>query len=340
VAFVAAWIGGFSGASKQEWERWLSVTEDPGWTGRLPAGIRSLAFGAALARAAALFDDVGRAARSARRAVELAGPQPSPFWWMAQAALGHALYLSGRPAEARPPLEELVARVSATEQPYAVLTGLAVLSLLAGDEGDDQTATSLAARAVTIADAQGVSREPLCGIVHMALGRVMTRQGNDNEAQEELEWALRLFAIDSMAVHRAHGLLLLAALRHGRRDLPGARALLLRAEELVEQLADPGMLPSLLDQTARLLGAADPRRPGELGASLTERELLVLRLLATRLSAPEISQELHVSVNTVRTQVRAVYRKLAVGSRTEAVIRARQLGLVAGPTRHRGDDFT
>jgi LuxR family maltose regulon positive regulatory protein len=64
------------------------------------------------------------------------------------------------------------------------------------------------------------------------------------------------------------------------------------------------------------------------GTSLSERELVVLRLLATRLSIPEISQELHVSVNTVRTQVRAIYRKLAVGSRTEAVIRARQLGLL------------
>jgi LuxR family maltose regulon positive regulatory protein len=332
VAFVAAWIGGFSGASKQECERWLTVMEVPSWKGRLPEGIRSLAFGAALARAAALFDDVGRGARAARRALELAGPQSSPFWWMAQAALGHALYLSGRLAEARPPLEEVVARVSAAEQPYAVLTGLAVLSLLAGDEGDDQTATSLAARAITIADAQGVSSEPLCGIVHMALGRAMTREGNYNQAQEQLEWALQLFGIDSMAVHRAHVLLLLTALRHGRRDLPGARALLRRAEELVKRLVDPGVLPALLDQTTRMLGAAAPRQPDGLGASLTERELLVLRLLATRLSTPEISQELHVSVNTVRTQVRAIYRKLAVSSRTEAVTQARQLGLLPGST--------
>ncbi|HEX3206503.1 MAG TPA: hypothetical protein VHQ68_09705, partial [Propionibacteriaceae bacterium] len=258
VAYVAAWIGGFSGASKQECERWLTVVEDPGWKGRLPEGIRSLAFGAALTRAAALFDDVGRAARAARRAVELAGPQPSPFWWMAQAALGHALYLSGRLAEARPPLEEVVARVPAAEQPYAVLTGLAVLSLLAGDEDDDQAATSLAARAVTIADAHGLSGEPLCGIVHMAHGRALTRQGHHTEAQEQLEWALQLSGIDSMAVHRAHVLLLLATLHHGRRDLPGARMLLRRAEELVKRLADPGMLPALLEQTRTDAGRCGP----------------------------------------------------------------------------------
>jgi LuxR family transcriptional regulator, maltose regulon positive regulatory protein len=331
VAFVSAWIGGFSGASKEECERWLTVVEDASWKGRLPEGIRSLAFGAALTRAAVLFDDVGRAVRAARRALELAGPRPSPFWWMAQAALGHALYLSGRLAQARPPLEEVAARVSAAEQPYAVLTALAVLSLLAGDEDDDQTATSLAARAATIADAQGLSAEPLCGTVHMALGRAMARQGNHTDAQEQLGWALQLFGIDSMAVHRAHALLLLAGVHHGRRDLPGARSLLRRAEELVKRFVDPGVLPALLEQSSRMLGSAAPRQRGGIATSLTERELVVLRLLPTRLSTPEISQELHVSINTVRSQVQAIYRKLDVSSRAEAVARARQLGLLSGP---------
>jgi LuxR family transcriptional regulator, maltose regulon positive regulatory protein len=267
VAFVSAWIGGFSGASKEECERWLTVVEDASWKGRLPEGIRSLAFGAALTRAAVLFDDVGRAVRAARRALELAGPRPSPFWWMAQAALGHALYLSGRLAQARPPLEEVAARVSAAEQPYAVLTALAVLSLLAGDEDDDQTATSLAARAATIADAQGLSAEPLCGTVHMALGRAMARQGNHTDAQEQLGWALQLFGIDSMAVHRAHALLLLAGVHHGRRDLPGARSLLRRAEELVKRFVDPGVLPALLEQSSRMLGSAAPRQRGGIATS-------------------------------------------------------------------------
>src|SRR5215213_1679236 len=40
VAYVAAWIRGYSGASKQECERWLTVVEDASWKGRLPEGIR------------------------------------------------------------------------------------------------------------------------------------------------------------------------------------------------------------------------------------------------------------------------------------------------------------
>jgi LuxR family transcriptional regulator, maltose regulon positive regulatory protein len=207
VAFVAAWIGGFESASKQQTEDWLAAVEDQAWEGVLPAGISSLAFGAALTRAALVFDDVGRALQAARRALELAGPEPSPFHWMAQAALGQARYLSGQAAEARAPLEALVQRVSPIDQPYAVVDALAVLALLAGDQDDDQTATALAARAAETAKAQGLTTEPLSGIAHLALGRALLRQGKLAEAQEELEWARELFGIDAMAVHRAHGLL-------------------------------------------------------------------------------------------------------------------------------------
>jgi LuxR family transcriptional regulator, maltose regulon positive regulatory protein len=115
--------------------------------------------------------------------------------------------------------------------------------------------------------------------------------------------------------------------RHGRGDLPGARALVDQARELVEQSTDPGMLPSLLEQTEEALGSR-PRRPVQLAAPLTERELAVLRLLPTRLSTREIGRELYVSPNTVRSHVQAIYRKLQVNSRAEAVTKARQLGLL------------
>jgi LuxR family transcriptional regulator, maltose regulon positive regulatory protein len=328
VAFVAAWIGGYSGASKQQCECWLAVVEAADGQGRLPDGISSLAFGAALARASVPFDDAGRSLQAARRAFELAGPDHSPFHWMAQAALGHALYQSGRPAEARPPLEELVSKVSAARQPYAVMTGLAVLSLLASDEGDDQAAASLADRAGTIAEAQGLSAEPLAGIVHMALGRVLARQGNLTQAQEQLEWSLELFGIDGMALHRANALLLLAAVRHGQGDLGGAQHLLRHAQELIDQLTDPGMLASLVEQSRRTQSASH-RRP-QVAAPLTQRELAVLQLLPTRLSTREIGDQLHVSVNTIRSQVQSIYRKLEVTGRTEAVTQARRLGLVPG----------
>ena len=78
--------------------------------------------------------------------------------------------------------------------------------------------------------------------------------------------------------------------------------------------------------TEHELGTA-PRRRVE-AATLTKRELAVLRLLPTRLSTREIGRELHVSVNTIRTHVQAIYHKLQVNSRADAVTQARQLGLL------------
>ena len=327
VAFVAAWIGGFSGASKQQTDRWLAAVQDEAREGGLPEGVNSLAFGAALTQAAQLFDDVGHALWAARRALELAGPEPSPFHWMAQAALGQARYLSGHPAEARPGLEELVRVVPPSAQPFAVIAALAVLSLIAGDNDDDRTAATLAHRAAEVAQAQGLTAEPLSGIVHLAKGRVLLRQGKLAEAEEQLEWALELFGIDAMGVHRGHGLLLLAAVRHAAGDPPGAAAMLEETRELVQQLTDPGVLPALVAQAQPALSAT-PRRRVEVTTPLTERELTVLRLLPTQLLNREIGRELSVSVNTVRSQVQAIYRKLGVSSRAEAVTHARQLGLL------------
>jgi LuxR family transcriptional regulator, maltose regulon positive regulatory protein len=121
--------------------------------------------------------------------------------------------------------------------------------------------------------------------------------------------------------------LVLASVRHGRGDLPGARALVDQARELVDQSTDPGMLPSMLEQVEEALGSR-PRRRVQMAAPLTERELVVLRLLPTRLSTREIGRELSVSVTTVRSQVQSIYRKLQVNSRAEAVAQARQLGLL------------
>jgi LuxR family transcriptional regulator, maltose regulon positive regulatory protein len=331
VAFVAAWVGGFSGAAKQETDRRLAAAERDGHQGALPDGISSLGFGAALARAALVYDDVGRALRGARRALELAGPQPTPLSWTALAALGHGLYLSGQPAEARLALEGLVGRVPAAEQPYAVVTALAVLSLIAGDEGRDATAAAHAGHAAALAEAHGLSSEPLCGIVHLAVGRALTLHGRLAEAEAQLGRALELLGIDSMLVHRAFALLLLASVRHGRGDLPGARSLVEQARELVERLADPGSLPTLLEQANRDLGRAS-RRQVAAATPLTERERAVLRLLPTPLSNREIGRQLYVSVNTVRSQVQAIYRKLEVTTRAEAVAHARHLRLLPGST--------
>jgi LuxR family maltose regulon positive regulatory protein len=72
-----------------------------------------------------------------------------------------------------------------------------------------------------------------------------------------------------------------------------------------------------------------PGRQDGLVEPLSEREITVLRYLSSRLTAPDIASALYISGNTVRSHVKAIYRKLGVNSRAEAVERGRELGLLA-----------
>ena len=64
-------------------------------------------------------------------------------------------------------------------------------------------------------------------------------------------------------------------------------------------------------------------------SSLTIAELRILRFLPSHRSFREIGEQLGVSANTVKTQAHAVYRKLGAASRSEAVARATETGLIA-----------
>jgi LuxR family maltose regulon positive regulatory protein len=89
-------------------------------------------------------------------------------------------------------------------------------------------------------------------------------------------------------------------------------------------MASPGVRRDLSGSSPRL--SVPSARPAE---PLSRGETRVLRYLPTNLSAPEIARELSVSVNTVRTHIRHVCRKLGAHGRTEAVTQARALGLLA-----------
>ncbi|WP_269148892.1 response regulator transcription factor [Kocuria turfanensis] len=63
---------------------------------------------------------------------------------------------------------------------------------------------------------------------------------------------------------------------------------------------------------------------------MTNRERSVLQLLPTMMSNSEIAGELYLSVNTVKVHLKSLYRKLGVGTRRQAVLRAGELGLLGG----------
>ena len=110
-----------------------------------------------------------------------------------------------------------------------------------------------------------------------------------------------------------------------------ARALQERARGAIAGCADPGILRELLARVQRRM-ALTPSGDGLAAPSgaerLTEAELEVLRLLRSELSQREIGAELHLSLNTIKSHTRSIYRKLGAATREQALDRARALSLV------------
>ena len=96
--------------------------------------------------------------------------------------------------------------------------------------------------------------------------------------------------------------------------------------------------PELAEAHRRLLPALSPAQPAAAtgpdqapvlpAEPLSDREREVLRHISGMLSTAEVASEMYISVNTVKTHLRAIYRKLAAAHRGEAVRRARQLELI------------
>ena len=96
--------------------------------------------------------------------------------------------------------------------------------------------------------------------------------------------------------------------------------------------SDPKRTKDQLSSPGRVLA---PHRPAKehssstLGASaLTCAELRLLPLLATHLSFPEIAAQMFLSPNTIKSQAHSIYRKIGASSRSQAVARSRDLGLL------------
>ncbi|ASW57894.1 LuxR C-terminal-related transcriptional regulator [Plantactinospora sp. KBS50] len=232
---------------------------------------------------------------------------------------------------------------------------LAAEADLRSANGDLDTARSLLVGAIEVA---GEPAPPLA----VALARVHLLAGDPGAAARTLpDWEAPAAAGWPMPVRLAAGLLAALAARAGDGHTGGGRpASGGRAGRIVERvldLAEPDgyrlvfthsnppvrellaeqrdagtahwpMLDELLRGDGHAPAAGPPAAPAALGEPLTERELTVLRYLQSILSNVEIASEMSLSVNTVKTHVRNIYRKLDANRRREAVRRARELHLL------------
>jgi len=166
-------------------------------------------------------------------------------------------------------------------------------------------------------------------LASIALGRALAERGRLVEAQKELEGGLsaRRRLPDLSPWPTLIGMLAIAPVRTALGDRAGSRVALAEARAILEAFPDAGIFPELLERQEQKLRARKPRE-GQLDGELTERELDVIRLLVGELSTSQIAQNLYVSPSTVRTHVKAIYRKLGVSSRKDAVLAARVKRLV------------
>jgi LuxR family transcriptional regulator, maltose regulon positive regulatory protein len=296
---------------------------------QVPEGARCpRSAGIALARAALGGEGVARMLADAERGLADDVEQPA---WRALACLlaGVANALAGRRELARELLADGVWQASSV--PLVESLCGAQLALLALDAGDAERATVLARRALSCEERSGAAEQPLFALVPAVAAGAHAQCGALDDAREALAHARRLLPGDAdlppwheaqLRFALARALLLLT-------DAAAARGQLTRMSRALRQLPDAPVAHAWMADAwaqADAFAASAVRGP----ARLTLAELRVLRLLPSHFSLREIAVRLEVSANTVKTQAQAVYRKLDVSSRSEAVARAREVGLVDG----------
>jgi LuxR family maltose regulon positive regulatory protein len=273
----------------------------------------------------------GMAGMRADAAAAWAGLAPdSP--WRATALLmeGISYLLEGRPEEAEP----ILARVdSVADQHGAMPAAAAALgqrAIIAMERRQWQQAGRLAERGLAVLAAGHLDDYVVAAFVHTVAARVALQQGDPARAREHLAHAvhLRPLLTEAMPHRSVQTLIELARAYLALDDVAGARAVLRQADEIIRRRPDLGVLP---EQAADLRATLDRIGQGTFGASsLTAAELRLLPLLSTHLTLLEIGERLHLSRNTVKTQAVSIYRKLGVSSRSDAMQRVQELGLLGG----------
>ena len=203
-------------------------------------------------------------------------------------------------------------------------------SLLAAGR-DDLQAEALARQARDLIDDAELDAYATSALEIATSARALLRHGQWDEARRQLTLAQRLAP---SLTHAIPWLSVQVRLELSRayvtlRDRDGARERLAEAEEILRVRPAVGVLG---EDVAKLQVEADamPQTAAGSNSGLTGAELRLLPLLTTHLSFREIGERLFVSRNTIKTQAISVYRKLGVSSRSGAISRAGELGLVDG----------
>ncbi len=323
LALAAGWFAAFGG-DRASAERWLAVAERRSEEGFPALGAASAASGVAMLRA--LMCPAGVDQMRADAEFALASEPPwSPWRASAVGLLGFACVLGGEEC-AEGMLADTVREARRLEDHGAWSVALAQLALYALERGELVDAEALAREARE--HAARPMRSWATPFALVACARVAQRQGDARKRAEYLAavqlrrpqltaaipWSSALTLLALTRVHVASG------------DAAGARRILRDLNDLLAERPDLGIVGDVAKRLGEQVRALPMNIAG--ATTLTPAELRLLPLLPTHLSFPEIAERLFLSRHTIKTQAISIYSKLDVSSRSEAVARARAIGLL------------
>jgi LuxR family transcriptional regulator, maltose regulon positive regulatory protein len=212
-----------------------------------------------------------------------------------------------------------------------VALALCERSLLAIARRDWGRAETFAGQARAALRRAGIEESYATPLVSAVQARVALHRGDLPAARQQLISAQRLrhlltYALPYFAVQARVELI---RVHLALADLAGARTLLREVDELLRRR--PGLVNLAGEAQAlrtRLAKEHGSSAPG--ASSLTAAELRLLPLLPTHLPFSQIGEEFFLSRNTIKSQANSIYRKLGASTRSQAVARARELGLLDG----------
>ena len=327
LAVEAAWVRALTGRPAEA-ERWLGLAEGATSTIPLSDGSATIEPWVATLRAGMMPDGVEQAVADADLALHQLS-QDSGWRPAALVLRGAAHALLGATDRATDDLTAAAKAGRAGGAAEIVIVAQAQLALLAANQGAWGKAGQRARAARALVEERGLGGYSTSALAYVATARVALHEARPGDARAAVTGAHRL---RPLLDHGLPWLTVQVGLELTRAHLalaePGAaRTILTETEQVLELRPDLGVL---VDEARELHErvAATSGSGGAWAMSLTGAELRLLPYLATHLMFPEIASRLFISRNTVKTEAVSIYRKLGVSSRSEAVERAVQVGLL------------
>jgi LuxR family transcriptional regulator, maltose regulon positive regulatory protein len=327
VAVLGAWVQALSGHAAAA-ERWADAAEQGSYAGLLPDGSASIAGWRALLRAKLCRHGVRQMRADAELALTLI-PVGSLWRAPAQLLLGISQLLAGDLGVADRALAEAVEVGQDTGATVAASVALAERAILAIGRQDWEAAETLVEQARSVVASARLEECVTSLVLYAAGARVAIHRGDRDQAERDLARAqqLRPQATYALPYYAVQARLELTRAHLALADLSAAREVLREVDALLRWRPDLGILP---EQANQLRTQLDRLGSDVIAAApLTTAELRLLPLLATHLSFREMGQQLYVSQHTVKTQAISIYRKIGASSRSEAVQRVQEIGLLA-----------